>query len=65
MQVKPIWISCLVVGLLLLALIVRYRRRAHVYMLEQRRRQERLEAHRFLQEVVRLAHCDVCRTCAL
>jgi ABC-type Fe3+ transport system permease subunit len=52
-QVKPIWISCLVVGLLLVALIVRYRQRAHLYILAQKRRQERLEAHRFLQEVAR------------
>ena len=50
-QVKPIWIPCLVVALLLVALIVRYRRGAHLYVLEQKRRQERLDAHRFLQEV--------------
>ena len=53
-QVKPIWISCLLVALLLVALIVRYRRRALLYVLEQKRRQERLEAHRFLQEVALL-----------
>ena len=56
-QVKPIWIPCLVVALLLVALIVRYRRGAHLYVLEQKRRQERLEAHRFLQEVALSALC--------
>ena len=69
MQVKPIWIPCLVVALLLVALIVRYRRGAHLYVLEQKRRQERLEAHRFLQEVAPqcfVQECDVrcaCRYC--
>ena len=56
-QVKPIWIPCLLVALLLVALIVRYRRGAHLYVLEQKRRQERLEAHRFLQEVALSALC--------
>ena len=44
-------------ALLLVALIVRYRRGAHLYVLEQKRRQERLEAHRFLQEVALSALC--------
>jgi heme exporter protein D len=60
-QIKPIWIPCLVVALLLVALIVRYRRRALLYVLEQKRREERLEAHHFLQEVALL--CEVCCAC--
>ena len=65
-QVKAIWIPCLVVGLLLLlllALVARFRQRTQLYMLEQKRRQERLDAHKFLQEVA-LTMCRLLQCCA-
>jgi hypothetical protein len=57
--VRAIWIPCLVVGVLLLALVAFSRHRAHLTMLEQKRRQERQDAHRFLQEVPLLAMCEL------
>ena len=52
LDLKAVWIPCIVIACIFCGLVCKYRVAAKRYVAEQKRRQERLEASRLLQETL-------------